>query len=439
MDKWFQSKWFVRAVALAFAIVLYIFVNVDQQNTSQSDSTFSGITSETQTLEDVPVEIRIDEENYVVSGVPETVSVSLQGSPGKVTPMVMQRNFDVYVDLEGLGEGQHTVELQHTVSNDITAYIEPKTIEVTIEEKAIEQFTVTADFINSDKMAEGYELVDYTIEPETVTITSSRSVIDQIGSVKVYVNLEGLDESINNRELPVQVYDTQGNEMNVRIEPENIQISAEIDNPSKSVPVTVKTTGELPEGYELNSMTANVEEVEIYSTSAVLDGISEITTEPINLSNVTDSGTIEVQLSLPDGVNVPEMETIEVTLDVEQIDAEETDATDSDTEEAEPPETEATRDIENVQITAEGLADGLAINYIEPENAEMNITITGSESDIGEITTGDLSASIDLSGLEPGEHVVPVTIEGPEPENISITGEYEEVTIEITEMTEEES
>ena len=410
MDNWFKSKWFVRLASLAFAVFLYIFVNVTV-NSSHSDPTFSGRSEQTQTLDDVPVEIRIDEANYVVSGVPEFVTVSLQGNPGNLTPLIFQRNFDVYVDLQGLEEGDHEVKLEHNISNDLTVFIEPKTIEVTIEERASEEFAVVADFINEDKMAPGYELVDYTLDPPTVTITSSRSVIDQIGIVKAYVNLEGLDSSINNRELPVNVYDTQGNELTVRIEPENIQISAEVDNPSKSVPVSVETTGELPEGYALNSISANVDEVEVFSTSEVLEGISELETEAIDLSEITESGTIDAQLSLPEGVNVPDMETIEVTVDVEQ-----------------------TRVLEGLTIEEEGLTTGQAVTFVEPDAAEMDITVTGDEADIKELTAEDIRIFIDLSDLEPGEHQVPITIEGPDTDNITITGEFEEATIEISEV-----
>ncbi|WP_010652191.1 YbbR-like domain-containing protein [Oceanobacillus massiliensis] len=407
MDNWFKSKWFVRIASLAFAVFLYIFVSVTV-NSNESESRLSGNSDQAQLLDDVPVEIRIDEENYVVSGVPEFVMVNLQGSPGNVRPLALQRNFDVFVDLRGLGEGEHTVELQHTISNDVSAFIEPKTIDVTIEERASEEFDVVADFINSDKLAPGYELVDYELEPSTVTITSSRSVIEQIGAIKVYVNLEGLEGSINNREVPVNAYDTQGNELNVRIDPESVQVSANIDNPSKSVPVTVDTSGELPEGYSLNSVSANVEEVEVFATSNVLEGITEIATEEIDLSEITESGTIETQLALPEGVNAPEMDTIEVTLDLEQ-----------------------TREFEAIPITEEELEDGQTVTYVEPESPEVNITVTGNESEIREWTAEDFSASIDLSGLEPGEHTVPVTINGPENENITITSELEEVRIEI--------
>lgn len=126
MDNWFRSKWFVRMFSLVFAIFLYAFVNVSD-DTGSTDPTYSGVGEQSEMLSDVPVEIHIDRENYVVSGVPESVQVSLQGTPGNVTPLVLQRNFDVFVNLEGLGEGTHIVELGHTISNDdVSVYIEPK-------------------------------------------------------------------------------------------------------------------------------------------------------------------------------------------------------------------------------------------------------------------------------------------------------------------------
>ncbi|NAP01060.1 hypothetical protein FRY77_34455, partial [Halomonas sp. MG34] len=228
MDNWFRSKWFVRVIALALAVLLYIFVNVETNRPTASDSTFPSQSDDAQTISDVPVEIEIDSEKYVVSGVPESVKVTMEGSPGILTPVLTNRNFKVFVDLEGYEAGEHRVELQHTISPDIDAYIEPKQIDVVIEEKATEEFEVAVDFLNEGKLAEGYELGDYEVEPGTVTITSAKSVIDRIGIVKVYVDLAGLDRSIDRREVPVNVYDSQGNPLSVNVQPENVVVSADI-------------------------------------------------------------------------------------------------------------------------------------------------------------------------------------------------------------------
>ncbi|WP_425435101.1 CdaR family protein [Oceanobacillus timonensis] len=408
VDNWFKSKWFVRILSLAFAVTLYAFVSVSE--TPNSDATFSSSTNSTEVLDQVPVDIDIDREKYVVSGVPENVQVSLQGTPANVTPVLLQRNFDVFVDLEGLDEGTHVVELQHNITGDVEAFIEPKTVEVTIEERASQEFSVTPDFINQDRMADGYEVADYSIDPETVTITSSREVIEAIGAVKVYVNMEDVDSSIDNRELPVNVYDVQGNELDVGLEPESIQVSVDVNNPSKSVPLSVETTGELEEDLEIDSITPNEEEVEIFSQSDVLEDISEVSTEPLDLSDIEESGTVEVPLDLPEDVQAPDTEEVEVEVEVE-----------------------GTNVLENVSLEEEGLGNGLETSYTDPE---LDVEITGDASEVNDVTADDIDAIVDLSDLEAGEHEVPIDIEAPD--NVTATSDVEEVTVDITEPAQTE-
>ncbi|WP_404450918.1 hypothetical protein LG329_11300 [Virgibacillus necropolis] len=410
MDNWFKSKWFVRIISLAFAILLYVFVSLTlYDNQSENDSRFSlNDSDDIETIENFPVDIQINEEKYVVSGVPEYVTVQLQGSPGVLVPAVRQQSFDVYVDLEELGAGEHTVEVKYAnVPNNLGVYIEPKEIDVVIEERSSEEFSVNVDFINTDKLPDGFELGSSEVEPKTVTITSSNEIIDRIGIVKVFVDVAGLEESINSREVPVNVYDSQGNELNVNIEPQNVIVSAELLNPSKTVPVAVPTTGKLPEDYKLSSIKANVDEVEVFATSAVLEGIEKVSTEEINLSDITESQTIETKLTLPDGASVPKTEVVEVVIELERA-----------------------RTINDVGIDVENLDDGQDISFINPGEATMNVVVAGSEKSISELKAEDIQLVVDAEGLGVGEHQVPITIQGPE--DVTVKAEMEKVTIEIT-------
>lgn len=407
MDSWFQSKWFIRVLSLAFAVTLFIFVNVES-NTSGSDSSIPARNNQVHTLDDVPVDIHIDSDNYVVSGVPEFATVTLEGAPSVIMPALFNRNFSVYVDLEGLGEGEHTVELEHTLSEDIKVYIEPKTIVVTIEERATEEFPITVEFLNEDALPEGYEVGSYELDQTTVTITTSRTTMEQIGVVKIYVDLAGVDGPIQNREVPINVYDTQGNELNVRLDRESVEISVEFINPSKVVPLNIETTGELPEGFSLISISANLDEVEIFAVSDILQGIDSISTEPIDLSQITESGTIEVGFDLPAGVNTGDLETIEVTIQVEE-----------------------TRIIEAMAIEEEKLEEGFEVTFLEPTDAEMDITVTGDEELLRGLSRDDFRIIVDLDGLDEGEHQVPVTIDWEEIDDVTVTPEFEEVTVEI--------
>src|SRR5699024_4836805 len=408
MDKWFRSKWFVRGVSLAFAIIFFVFVNVEL-NDSQSELRFFGGSEEMETIENVPVDIKIDSDNYVVRGVPETVNVSLEGSKSVITQTIQLKKYKIFVDLRGLGEGDHTVEMEYSnVPNELKVYFEPKEIDVTIEERSSNEFPVTVDYLNTDQLPEGFELGDTEVKPDTVTITSSKSVVEQIAIVKVFIDVGGITEPVNNREVPVNVYDSQGNELRVGIEPENVVVSVDVDNPSKTVPIEITTSGELPEGYSLISSEADLDEVEVFATSEVLEGISSISTEDINLDDMKKSGTVEAALKLPEGVSVLSDDTIEVSFDIEQ-----------------------TKTVDDIPIEIENAADGQDVTFIDPEEGQMSVTVVGDPSDIDELTKEDIQIMVDVDGLEVGEHELDVTVEGPE--GIDIESETNQIKLEIIE------
>ncbi len=124
MDNWFKSPWFVRAISLAFAVALYVFVQVEMDQYQNESRLLPNTNADIQTIENVPVNIRINEEKYVVSGVPEFAAVSLEGSTGTLTATARNQNFDIYVDLEGLDPGTHTVELKHTgIPKELTSIL----------------------------------------------------------------------------------------------------------------------------------------------------------------------------------------------------------------------------------------------------------------------------------------------------------------------------
>lgn len=405
MDSWFQSKWFVRAIALVLAVSLY-FVVYTEDDKERKDIDFFGNTSETQTMEDIPVSVRIDADKYVVSGIPESVAVTVEGTNSAVTRVVKQRNFDIYVDLTKLGEGEHTVEMQYErFPEDVAVFIEPKTIDIVIEERSTQKFPITVDFINQHQLPEGFEVGDYQVEPKEVMITSSKSVIEKVSIVKVFVNVAGQDEPIKNREVPIKVYDSQGNELRVRMEPENALVSAEINNPSKVVPVTLETTGKLPKGFKLTSMTSDVEEVEIFGTSHALADIDEVQAK-VNLSKIKKSDQIQATLDLPKGITAPEHEQIDVSIELEQ-----------------------TKLLEEVPIQVRHLENDRTIEFKKPEGKKVNVTITGNEADVRNVKVDDLRISIDVEGLVDGTHQVKPIIEGPE--QLAIKPELDHFTIKI--------
>lgn len=406
MDKLFQSKWFIKMISLVFAITLYLFVTVET-DTSQSDSrVIPGTSSEVQVLEDVPLDIRIDAEKYVVSGVPEHVTVSLEGKASVLTPIVRQRNFTVFVDLRELTEGEYTVDIEYeNLPEDLTAYIEPKSIDVHIEKRASKEFAVDIDLVNKDKLPVGYELGVPEVTPQTVTIVSSESIIEQIAMVKVFIDVTDLKESIRNREVPVIVYDIQGNDLNVRVEPASVTVSVPVERPSKKVPLNIITKGNPPQGFEVDNIEAEGE-IEIFGRREILNEIDTLSTKAFDLSKVDKSGEYEIELDFPEGV-VANEETTKVKVDIIQ-----------------------SKLFEDIPIETTGQGDKSVI-FIHPTNATVNVTAIGTDTIIRNLSKKDIIASIDVNDLTAAEHRVNLLVDGPD--NIRFDAEPKKITIEIGE------
>src|SRR5699024_12799012 len=109
---------------------------------------FTDSKKEVEVLEDIPVDVKIDSDKYVVSGVPEEVEVSLEGPVSVLTPVVRQKNFTTYVDLTELSEDPHTVEIQHeNIPKELLAYIDSKEIDIKIYEHETETYDIQVQYI----------------------------------------------------------------------------------------------------------------------------------------------------------------------------------------------------------------------------------------------------------------------------------------------------
>jgi len=404
MDKLFQSKWAIRVISLVLALTLYLFVNMES-NTKQNESRVDpGSATETQILEDVPLDIKIDAEKYVVSGVPEMVSVTLEGKKSSLAPIVRLRNFSIIIDLTEYEEGEHTVELeQEGLPDNVSAYIEPKEIDITIESRATREFGIDIDLVNLDKIPTGYEVGEPEITPGAVTLVGSEETLDQVAMVKVFLDVRDLKESIRNRELPVLVFDAQGNDLSVRVEPETVTVSVPVERPSKTVPLTVATKGELPDDLEIANM-ETASEIELFGQKDILNDIDNLTTKELDLSEVGESGTVGVELDFPEGTIANE-EEVEVEIEMVQ-----------------------TKEFKAVPIDIEGI-DAADVEITKPSDGEVTITAKGSDSVIKDLEKSSITASINLSDLSEGEHKVDINLEGPN--GIELESDVKTVTVEV--------
>src|SRR5690606_2005844 len=270
-----------------------------------------------ETLTEIPVNTYYDDQNLVVSGVPQYVNVTIEGPSGVTKREGLQKEIEVYADLTQLTVGTHKVKLQYrNISEKIKVKIDPAEITVVIQEKVTKEFPVEVDFVNRDQVEEGYTIEQPLVSPLVVKITGALEEIERIAMVKAVVDLKGVTETFT-QESRVAVYDRNQNVLSVAVEPSVVEITVPIVSPNKSVSFTLKQKGKLADGLSLVNITPTPDQVSISGPKEVIDEISSIEGE-IDLDKIKEDTTIEVKVPIPKGVIQVLPEKIEVAVDVEE-------------------------------------------------------------------------------------------------------------------------
>lgn len=387
-NKLMENKWFIRGLALVLALLLYITAYIDEnaRNPSQASTTQSA------TIEDVPIEVYYDEENYVVYNVPETATVHIAGNNALVQSTKTLRDFTVFIDLMNVTEGTHRVELQiRGISERLSVRIEPQFVTVIVQEKETVEFPVDVEF-NEALLEEGYKIGDIQVEPQVVKVTGGKDVISQVSLVKAVIEVEApVNETIKQKAF-VTVLDKNLNKLGVLVDPGEVQVTIPIIPPSKTVPVEVKVAGEPPEGIILQAINTNIQEVEIYGKKNVLEEISKIEI-PVDIRDIQESTVLSVPTPLPRGVTAISHETIDVEIVVARG---------------------MTRTLEGIPIQIIGLKEGYTVEIKDPENGEVDLTISGISETIESLNSTNFTLTVDITNLTPGEHEVEIKVDGPE-------------------------
>ncbi len=121
MDKLFDSPWVLRITALVLAILIFFYVK------SLLSEGFTPTTNNhVDVLTDVPLEAYYDSDNLIVSGLPETVDVTIEGPMQIVLNTKLKKDFKLFVDLNSLLIGEHRVKIQSEAFSDkLTVKINP--------------------------------------------------------------------------------------------------------------------------------------------------------------------------------------------------------------------------------------------------------------------------------------------------------------------------
>ena len=240
----FENRWITRILAVILAVTLFFFVNLDNQTRFQSSEPTDGASIDgSEIITNLPIEVNVDTDRYFVSGIPDSATLRIQGPQAVIFQTVATQGYTISTpDLNELGVGTHAVELQaDELSDSITSSVSPSIVNLTIEEKQIEEYELSIEMADDLDLAEGYEIIDPSLSTDIVQLSGASSTMNEIDQVIVEISSEEVDiRSDILSSAQVLVLDVNGNPLNVNADPSEVEINAPVIRIEKEVPIILK-------------------------------------------------------------------------------------------------------------------------------------------------------------------------------------------------------
>ncbi|MEO1770887.1 CdaR family protein [Candidatus Enterococcus ferrettii] len=288
-------------ISLLFSLML--FFNVNSQNVSQF---FSSNSTYQEALQNVPVTLEYDSDEYFVHGFDTTVSVRLSSANRIQLDREADedtRTFSVVADLNGLSTGTHEVKLQtRNLQSSIYASMEPQTISVTIEKKETKSFEVTP-VVSNGVEENGIQVDSLATDPSMIEITTGEETMQQISQVIASVDATQLVGEEDTVRTQVQALNANGEALPIQANPQTVTVSFKVERSSKQVALEPKQEGTVPASVQRYTIELDQTLATIRGTSATIDGIDTIEV-PVNISNITEPVSRQVDIPIDNGIEI---------------------------------------------------------------------------------------------------------------------------------------
>ena len=387
------ERWLVRKNTLVFIsllIAIAFFFYVDSRSSILVDSS-------AEVLREQKVIATYNKEAYVVEGLPEVADVTLIGRRVDLYLAKQLSTGNVTVDISNLKPGTHKVNLNYETSiNTVDYSLNPSTVTVIIYPKVSATRTANIDIINQDKLDSKLSIQDVTIDQNEIIIKGAEHTLNKVATVKALVDINNIvdpTEGITKLDdVNLVAYDSKGNVVDVEMVPSKVSANISIVSPSTTVPIKVIPKGDVEFGKAISSINTSVSTVTVYGEESVISSIQYIPVE-IDVTNLSETKTYNVVIEKPNGIRDISETTINVTVGLGSV-------------------TEKT--ISNVKIDTINLDPNYSVQSLGKESSVTSVIVKGTEGVLANIDASMISATVDLSGLGEGEHIVDVIVTGEE-------------------------
>lgn len=312
INKFYNNRIALLILSLFLSILMFVYVKAEQY--SENPVSFFQNVSEatTETIYNVPVYIDGNVDAYYVTGLPDTVSVSLSGPKNLIEQTLEADDFRVITeDLTNLGEGSHYIQLQlENVSESVSYEISPSSVNISIDSLQTTEYPVQVEMSNESAVADGYEITDVTLSQDSVTLTGSTSDIKSVSQVYTVVNIpDNLSEDYTTT-ATVITENADGDILNINTDPSEVDVTVQVSPEGVSVPIVANITNER-EGYTYEATILDSQNATLSGDYDTINN-TESVSATVDVSGITTRTTVDAPIVLPDGVTGSDPSSVRV-------------------------------------------------------------------------------------------------------------------------------
>ncbi len=300
---------------------------------------------------------------------------------------INRNDFSATVDLSNVQPGEETVLdvlMQQSESNINIVSQSPEQMLVKLERLVTLDVPVEVDIRND--VARGHSRGKESYFPETIAVTGTASEVEALEKALVTVTLNGDERETKVVTAQPIFYNVRGqvtSARNFQLSSQDVEVTIPIVESADFAEkiITVDLTGQPATGYRLLSVSIDPSSVLVQGRPTQLELLSQIKTEPIDITGLTESFVTSATLALPEGIELDEITEIMVTIEIEPF--------------------ESTQTINQI-IEVQGLGEGLEA-VLNPDTAR--IILFGPSPILDALAPEDVSVTVDLFGLKEGTNV----------------------------------
>lgn len=315
-----------------------------------------------------------------------TVDLTIKGDRSDVRKLIAHSDrVSVVADVSGRTKGEHNISLNITVPGDVElkkASLDEITVQ--IDDLLTKEIPVEIEFNGTFEVSQ--EAGNITIEPETIAVTGAASTVRSIDHLAAVVEVSDLTEKTTRLTKPVTPVDANGQTVgHVQLAATEVGITAGIVG-NKTLPLSVETTGDPAEGFEIGDITYP-STVTVSGPPSVIADLTEVHAQAVDVTGLQETTTVTLTPDLPEGVVVIDPEELEATVEITGVSSK-------------------TFTFESTEIQVDEVADGLRASI--PAQT-VKVTVSADKATLDSFKKSDMALHVSAAGLEAGEHEVELT------------------------------